>query len=54
MNKKWLDNPVTWRKYFKLSGVCVTITCVAYMAVAVKCVGVKGIVDIFRLLLKKD
>ena len=23
--KNWLDNPITWRNYFKMAGVCTVI-----------------------------
>lgn len=26
MFKKWLDTPITWRKYFKMCGICGVIS----------------------------
>ena len=53
MSKKWLDNPITWRKYFKLAGVCTAISIAVYAAIIIKYVGFTEGIDVFRRLLKK-
>lgn len=42
MIKKWLDTPVTWRRYFKMCGVCSIITTIYCIWLYVKI----GLIDL--------
>ena len=42
MIKKWLDTPVTWRRYFKMCGICSIISTIYCIWLYVKI----GLIDL--------